>query len=252
MNFDILLVEDDTLLCNFIVEELNPEYRLAVVPNGQAALDFLQDNSCKLILSDLLMPLMNGFELIERLKQHPAWQNIPVIVLSSLSGKEDRLKVLRIGIDDYLVKPFDAEELKVRVGNLIQRYAHWRSLINPETEGKERAQENIQSATQQQWMREVEQILLAQLQNPHFGLVELSQAINLSSRQVRRRIKQYTGLTYSRYLRDIRLHQARELLVQGQVQTIAELCALIGYEDTHYFSKIYEQHFGRKPMSYLR
>lgn len=251
MNFDILLVEDDTLLCNFIVEELNTDYKLAVVPNGQAALDFLQENACKLILSDLMMPIMNGFELLERVKKHAQWQNIPVIVLSSLSGKEDRLKALRIGIDDYLTKPFYAEELKVRVSNLIQRYAHWQRLTNVEPR-TDVTQKDAQPATQQQWLREVEHILQQQLQNPHFGLEELSQVLNLSSRQVRRRIKQYSGLSYSAYLRAIRLHSARELLVGGQVQTIAELCALIGYEDTHYFSKIYEQHFGRKPMSYLR
>lgn len=251
MNFDILLVEDDTLLCNFIVEELNTDYNLAVVPNGQAALDFLQENSCKLILSDLLMPVMNGFELLERLKNHPQWHNIPVIVLSSLSGKEDRIKVLRIGVDDYLTKPFYAEELKVRVGNLIQRYAHWQKLTNAKLD-TDTIQEDVQPATQQQWMREVERILQGQLQNPHFGLQELSQVLNLSARQVRRRIKQYSGLGYSMYMREIRLHEARELLERGQVQTIAEVCALIGYEDTHYFSKIYEQHFGRKPMSYLR
>ncbi|WP_367391125.1 response regulator [Lewinella sp. LCG006] len=251
MNFDILLVEDDTLLCNFIVEELDADYKLAVVPNGQAALDFLQENSCRLILSDLLMPIMSGFELLERLKKHPQWQNIPVIVLSSLSGKEDRLKVLRIGIDDFLPKPFYEEELKVRVDNLIRRYEHWRKLLEKKIEITT-LQEEIQPATQQNWLREVEFILQQQLQNSHFGLEDLSKVLNLSARQVRRRIKQYSGLSYSMYLREIRLHEARNLLLGGQVETIAELCALVGYEDTHYFSKIFEQHFGRKPMSYLR
>jgi len=117
----VLLVEDNPQLRNYIQLILQEKYTIITAENGQHALDcLLKTENCQLIVSDIMMPIMDGFELLENLKSSDKWRHIPVVMLTARSNAKDKLKALRIGVDDYILKPFQEEELIVRVSNLIK------------------------------------------------------------------------------------------------------------------------------------
>lgn len=262
----ILLVEDNHALREYLRTELK-DYNVLMAANGQAALELLKvpqpaalaaapldegpDQPAPaprlpdLILSDIMMPVMDGFELLHQLKSNERWQTIPVVMLTARSDQADKLTALRIGVDDYLVKPFDTNELVVRINNLLERAR----LRQPSKEEEETPEGPAIGKEAQQWLKKVETIVLEQLHHSDFNLEKLAAELFISKRQLQRRLKAATGLTAHNYLREIKLHQARRIIEQGECETLAELSYAVGFTDPHYFSTLYQKRFGSKPMA---
>ena len=169
-----------------------------------------------------------------------------------------KLKALRIGVDDYMIKPFIEEELLSRVANLlkntIQRKLYWQETINKAIQ-KESIEERIATKALNlqdvEWLENLETQVLTHLGDVDFNLNLLSQYIFLSPRQIRRRLKLLTGLTFSEYLQEIRFRLARQLLEKKEVNSIKNLAFLVGMKDVAYFSKQFKKLYGRLPSSYL-
>ncbi|MEO0778166.1 MAG: ATP-binding protein, partial [Bacteroidota bacterium] len=238
---NILLVEDNPELREYLGLVL-ADYHLVAVGDGQEALDWLSQTARlpRLIISDIMMPVMDGFTLLERLKAAERTSMIPVILLTARAEVKDRRRALRIGVDDYVTKPFVAQELLVKVETLLQHAG--------ERKGSGEAVANV---NQQRWLAELEQLLLDNLSTRNFTQDQMAAALHISKRQLSRRIKKLTGLTTNQYLREIRLHQARQLLEDGVYATIAEVSYAVGFEDQHYFSNLYFQRFAIKPIAYF-
>ena len=243
----ILLVEDNQDLQKYI-GTLLADYQIQIASNGQEALDFLKENEVELIISDVMMPVMDGFELLEHLKNDAQLQKIPIIMLTARAAIEDKLHALRIGVDDYIIKPFVEEELMARVGNLIERLQAREPL---EAEESVPAEATL-PASQQVWLTKVETTILDHLSNRAFNLDQLADRLLISKRQLQRRIKSYTGMTASEYVREVRLHKARTLLESGHLGTVSEIAYAVGFEHQHYFSQVFRQRYGKKPTEYLR
>ena len=238
----ILLVEDNADLREYVIGLL-PDYQIISAEHGQEALQKLENEKIDLMISDVMMPVMDGFELLKNLKEHPHYQSIPVVMLTARAALEDKLEALRIGVDDYILKPFAEEELLARVANALKR------LQNRSTQEEATEEEIIHP--QQKWLQELEVIVLHELTNSQFNLEWLAEKLLLSKRQLQRRMKSYTGMTASEYIREIRLHQARQLLESGNYQTVGEVCYAVGFENQSHFSNIYLERFGKKPSEYL-
>lgn len=244
----ILLVEDNAEMQALLREIVEPEHRVLQAANGANALEILAEQAIDGIVSDVMMPQMDGFELISRLKADPSWQSIPVIVLTARANEQDKLHALRMGVDDYLYKPFSPQELLVRIQNLLEnrqkRLEYLQSLDHHESEAAPSAD--------QQWLQDVESSSLQLLkQNPEFKLPDLADQIHLSERHLRRKIQELTGLTANDYLREIRLQQARQMLEQHSSHTVAEISYAVGFTSPSYFAKLYAERFGRRPSEYL-
>ncbi len=243
----ILLAEDNPEMQAFIGEVLGPGYAVATVANGQEALDLLmQDAAFDLVLSDVMMPVMDGFALLSAIKEREEWLGLPVVMLTARAAEEDRMRALSIGVDDYLVKPFRPRELQARVENLLT-YRNWRK-----GQGQAARPEMPSgiSAADWAWLREIEQVLSAEVSNTRFGVADLARSVNLSERQLHRRMKTVAGMTPNRYFREVRLNRALRLLESGQCRTVAEASFAVGFETPDYFSRIFEERFGRRPSSY--
>jgi signal transduction histidine kinase/DNA-binding response OmpR family regulator/ligand-binding sensor domain-containing protein len=252
-NVTILLVEDNVGLQQFIGLELGTHYHIITAHNGADAINILQNRTHEglpvhLIISDIMMPVMDGFAFLDRLKKQAAWQKIPVIMLTARSGIADKLAAFRIGVDDYMAKPFDTAELMARVNNLLQRlYA--RSYF---AEADDAAGAMETTINQPSWLLQLQQIIKAKLDSQTFFTIEdVAAEMYISTRQLQRNIKTETGLTLNNYIKDIRLHQAMELLEQKRYATVAEYSYAVGFNDPHYFSKIFAERFGKKPADYL-
>jgi signal transduction histidine kinase/DNA-binding response OmpR family regulator/ligand-binding sensor domain-containing protein len=254
---NILLVEDNINLQQYIKLELK-DCNVTTVNNGSEAIAYLTQSMQlpQLIISDIMMPVMDGFILLEQLKKSDIWRKIPVIMLTARADTKDRLKALRIGVDDYLIKPFITVELISRINNLLTRY-------NPKINDKleitedddftaedEEIVDNI--AVSSIWLQQLEAKVLEYLDKlENFTLDTLADEISISKRQLQRNIKEETGLTATNYIKAIRLHRARVYLENRKFTTVAEVSNAVGFNDSHYFSTLFVARFGKKPSEYF-
>jgi len=248
----LLIVEDNLEMQQYIRETLGESYALQTAFDGQAAWELLQNGEFKpdLIVSDVMMPEMDGFTLLEKLKQDLSLFAIPVVMLTARAEMADKLRALTIGVDDYLTKPFVPEELLARVHNLLSRV---RDRRQPDDEMQKTAEpeQATSSPADLRWLHEVEAILRRELNNPQYNLFDLSDEMALSERQLNRRIKRITGLSPNKYIREIKLAHARQMLENGEVGTVAEAAYAVGFDTPHYFTRLYEERFGKRPVDYF-
>jgi signal transduction histidine kinase/DNA-binding response OmpR family regulator len=251
-NHTVLVVEDDWDMLAYILNILEAEYNVLVAENGQAALAQLDRQPLDLVLSDVMMPHMDGFHLLEEVKSRQS--DLPVILLTALADMPERLQALRLGVDDYMTKPFAEEELLARLRNLIDRYQTRRDirLEAPQTGVQEAGVEaEVLPAFDQKWLAELEVVVRANLGDPDFSVQMMADAMNISMRTLQSRLKTYTGLSPNQYLTEARLLQARRLLEGRVYGTVAEVCYAVGFKTTQYFSRLMRERFGKSPTDYL-
>ena len=247
----LLIVEDNADLRNYLILLLKEEYNIFAVENGQLALDYLKRATPNLIISDIMMPVMDGIELLTNIKQTPALQQIPMILLTARQSLDVKIEALRIGVDDYLTKPFKEKELKARIANLIKNSQN-RTNIQPVGKSTQKINTAKSASTADlKWLEKIEQIILANLSKPNYKLSDTATEMAVSYRRMQQKIKTITGLTPKQYQRSIKLNRARQLLKSGAFQTVTEVMYQLGFEHHHYFSKIYKEEFGIMPSEEL-
>ena len=253
----ILIVEDNPALRNYVALVME-EYDIVTAEHGKAALDWLEshpEQPVSLIITDLMMPEMDGTELVEHLRRREAYRGIPIIVLTARQDVNTKIQSLRIGVDDYLTKPFSEEELQVRAANLLRRY---RSRVQARQEvvmavdtPEADTDDDATSELDLEWLAQVEQALRDSIDDPKYKLSSLAYDLNVSERRFQQRVKALTGLTPKQYQREIRLDTARQLLESGTYATVSEVSYRVGFMNQHYFSKLYYERYGKKPSGYF-
>jgi signal transduction histidine kinase/DNA-binding response OmpR family regulator len=255
----ILLVEDNTDLSLFITSILEEYYEVITASNGQNALEKLEKHpNIKLIISDVMMPVMDGFQLLEILKTSPIYQSIPVIMLTARASFGDKIKALRIGVDDYLTKPFINEELLARIDNLLQNAQGRKEANTIEFENivistieKKSVETNIQDIETKEWLDNLEQVVLKNIAFSEFTVDGLAVEMFTSKRQLYRKIKQHIGITPLQYIKTYKLNHARDLLESKKVNSVKATAYSIGYPNVVYFRREFKKAFGRLPSDYL-
>jgi len=258
----ILLVEDNHDLRQYIQSLLIHQYQIKTAENGQVALNYLAHNDQpNLIISDIMMPIMDGYQLLQTLKTSEQFRFLPVIMLTALANADDKLKALRIGVDDYMLKPFSEEELLARIANLLQ-HANLRQqflIENSQTDAK--ANNTPSTATEPTpielsradvaWLEELETTTLKNLGNFNFSVEQLATEMTQSRWQLNRRLKGLTGLTARQYLLETRLNHARTLLEQRAYDSVKAITYTVGIKDLSHFSRQFKGRFGKLPSEYL-
>jgi signal transduction histidine kinase/DNA-binding NarL/FixJ family response regulator len=255
----ILLVEDNMDLGDYIKFLLEPYYEVVTRENGREALDYclLPTANCELIISDIMMPVMDGYELAEELKAHPKWRNTPLIMLTALVETKDKLKALRIGVDDYIVKPFKEEELLVRIANLLANYKERKDYvvtheadISSDQDEKTVLQPSM-TATEMEWLEQVEGLVLTHVTSSLFGVDYFAELNEMNRRTFYRKIKSLTGLSPNQYFRVIRLQLAKKLLEEESCRSVKEVATKVGFSKSGYFSSLYKKEFGKSPAEFF-
>ena len=248
----IIVTEDNYSLRDYIVTILSPYYNVLAAENGLKTLKYLEEGrDCQLIMSDVMMPEMDGFQLLKELKSNDNYRNIPVIMLTARADIKDKLKALRIGVDDYLLKPFEEEELLARIENLLHNYQE-RITFQAETQSDEKESDTPSISKEDlEWLEKLENHLDEYISDSSYSIVKLAYDMTLSERQLRRRIKSLTGLTPAKYLKEIRLGKARQLLEDKKYKTVAQTANAVGFQDAGAFSRNFIQIYGKNPSEYL-
>ena len=250
----VLIVEDNPGMREYLMAILSKNYQVEAAENGQVALQRLAQIGAatssvksqlpRLIISDIMMPIMDGFQLLKSLKGDARYRHIPVVMLTARADLQDKLHALRIGVDDYLLKPFEEQELLARIKNLLH-FSHLRQ-INPPISA-DLAGSNTPVNSDSDWLEALERITLRFLTDPQFSLSFLAEQMELSTRQLQRRLKDATGLSANQYIQEIRLQRGRQLLESGDY-LIKDAAAEVGFKDANYFSTLYKERFGKLDM----
>jgi DNA-binding response OmpR family regulator len=264
----MLLVEDNPELQDYIKLILSEKYRILTAENGREALEVLgladdrqpgssrdwsqsslKSQKVDLILSDLMMPVMDGFQLLEKLKAEDATRQLPVIMLTARADLRDKLKALRIGVDDYLLKPFEEDELRVRVENLLKNQ-EVRKEENKSREQSSGLDSSSVSGSDREWLESFENFVLENLSDHALNVARLADEFTMSESTLLRQLKRLTGLTPNRYLQDARLNQARILLENQTFSSIVKVASEVGYSDPRSFSRSFKKRFGKSPSEH--
>lgn len=265
-DFTILVVEDNHDMRNFICQLLQKRYKTVLSAlNGAEGLLKLQEqgSNIHLVVSDVMMPEVDGLSMLKQIKADPIWNGIPVIMLTALAAERDKLTALTIGVDDYLTKPFSVTELLVRVQNLLYNYhqrLEWQKTIDPlekvSTPPNKKASTNTDnevelSASQKKWITMLEETIKDSLKTELLNVEGLAAKTFLSSKQLNRKIKAITGLTTAKFIKEIQLQQARRELETGSFISITEVAFNNGFEQPSTFSTVFKKRFGKSPSEYI-
>ncbi|MEL6970089.1 MAG: response regulator, partial [Bacteroidota bacterium] len=248
----VLLVEDNADVLTFLTKLLGDRYELLTAVDGEEGLNTAQSEIPDLIISDVMMPKMDGFELCEKLKSDPRTSHIPVIILTAKGTKADQLEGLRTGADAYLMKPFEAEELFLRIDNLFHMRERLQCFFSgqavlAEGASSEREKEVVQ--VESTFLQQLREIVKSQLDSPNLSTSYLAQEMSLSDSQLYRKLKALTNQSPSVFVRDQRLEYAAVLLRNPELH-IAEVAYRCGFNDPNYFSRVFHRKYGQSPRDY--
>ncbi len=251
----LLIVEDNPELQDYISFILSEHYAVSTADNGKEALKLLKGKTQDvpplqpdLIISDLMMPIMDGFQLLSALKSNDTTRHLPVIMLTARAELKDKLHALRIGVDDYIVKPFDEEELLARIQNLLTYQA---SRIQEIGRGEDISASPEMGAEDRDWLAGFETFVQDKIGDNTLSIPDLAEAFAMSESTLLRQLKRLTGLTPKKYLQEIRLHQARTLLENRTYNSISTVASKVGYDDHRSFSRSFKKRFGKLPSDLL-
>ena len=245
----VLVVEDNVEMRYYLREVLGDKVNVAEAGNGREALEWMAQHTPDLIISDMMMPEMDGREFITRVKATDTYNKIPVITLTALADMDNQLSMLQIGVDDYIVKPFNADELRIRVYNLLNNFAARRQFNLEPKEPDDVVITNDDEASE--FREKIKQYVLANLKYEYISVGDLARELLISERQLFRLAKSLTGCSPAQLIKEVRLQKAYELLLSGDIRKIEYISKQVGFETTAYFSRQFLERFGKRPTDLI-
>ncbi len=243
----ILIVEDNTDVRTYIREQLENDYMVIEGCNGEEGIRNAQIEIPDLIITDVMMPKMDGYQFSKNIRKDQKTSHIPIIMLTAKAGLDDKIEGLETGIDDYLTKPFSARELKVRVKNLIYQRKELRkrfskaSIIKPS--------EVSAISIDQEFLEKTLKIIEKSFEDEDFSVDILAEQMNMSVSQLNRKLNALIDQPPGQLIRTFRLQRAAKLLKQNS-GTVAEICYKVGFNDQAYFARAFKKQFGVSPSEY--
>ncbi|MVM41096.1 response regulator [Spirosoma sp. HMF3257] len=246
----VLIVEDNDDLRLYIRHILEATYTVTEAVDGQDGLQKAVDTLPDLVICDLMMPRLDGFGFCQQLKSQEATSHIPVVMLTAKADRESRIEGLTIGADDYLTKPFDRQELLLRVRNQLlqqERLFEWFTVNQSHKEPTLVVPPAL--SAEQRFLDRLTEVVLQHIDDPAFNVEALADAVNLSRVQVYRKLKALTNITATNFIRDIRLAQAATLLTT-QTDSVTQVAYAVGFDSLSYFAKVFQEKYGVLPSQY--
>jgi DNA-binding response OmpR family regulator len=244
----ILIVEDNPEITEFITINLKTRYHLLVAENGEQALQKINRFFPDVIVSDIMMPVMDGLTLCRSIRENPKTSHIGIILLTAKSLTSQKIEGIRVGADVYITKPFEVDLLEASINHLVKRkqeltdYLKFELITQPDARI---STENIND----KFVKKVMQIIEGNISNPHFSVEVLSEEIGLSTTHLYRKLKSLTNLSANEIIKKYRIKKA-SLLLENNEGNISEIMYDVGFSSLSYFSKCFKAEFGLAPKEY--
>ncbi len=245
----LLIVEDNAEVREFIREQLEDDYRILEAENGVQGIKLSQEQIPDVIISDLMMPEMDGYEFCNHIRNDEKTSHIPVIMLTAKAGLENKLKGLETGIDAYLTKPFKVKELQVRVRKLIQQRKQLRDQFSES--GLIHTSNVTDDSLEKAFLEKSIKIVKNNFNNDKFKVQHLAGQLNMSPSQLNRKFQALLDQSAVQFIIAVRLQHAAELLKRKN-KTIAEISYEVGYNDQAYFTRVFKKQFGMSPSEFRK
>lgn len=248
----ILIVEDNADMRGYIRSILRDYYQVLEATNGAEALDVLNSQPVDFIISDLMMPVMDGIELSRRVKETFAISHIPFLMLTAKTSSETRLESYRIGVDEYLLKPFDETLLLTRITNILENRKRYQrkfrtdmdiEILNIEEDSRDK-----------KFINQVMEVIKEHYKNPYFEINDFSEAVGVSRSLLNKKLQSLVGQSAGQFIRNYRLNTARELLLKNREtkrMSISEIAYEVGFNDPKYFARCFSKQFSMKPSELM-
>lgn len=244
----ILLVEDNDQMRHYLVDCLREHYEIIAVSNGQEGWEATKTAQPEVIVTDIMMPTMDGIELCHKLKKDILTSHIPVIFLTARTSVEHRIKGLLTGADAYLTKPFSSDHLHAVIQNLLfNRKQLWKAFSTGNFTNRT---ESMLGPLDQRFMDQIQEVVDRQLKNAEFNVEQFAREMAMSRSYFHRKLKALTGFSASEFLRDYRLRQALGLMIENKL-TISEIAYEVGFSSPNYFGRCFRKKYGKSPSEYL-
>ena len=245
----ILVADDNQDMLSFVVRQLEDNYIVLTAKDGLEALEVLDNQEVTLVVSDVVMPRMDGFELCKVVKSKLDYSHIPVILLTAKSNLQSKIEGLELGADAYIEKPFSLEYLQAQVQSLLKN----RKLVKELFSKRPLTEANVVALTKadELFLQKVNAVIEANLANLQFSVDLLAEKLNMSRSSLHRKIKGLSDLTPNDYIRLHRLKRAAVLLQEGNYR-VNEIASLTGFTSSSYFTKCFQQHFEMLPKNFAK
>lgn len=244
----LLLVDDNEEILEFLEHELNEKYSILKAFNGQEALELLNENAVQLVISDVMMPVIDGFELCRIIKTNFDYSHVPVILLTAKNTLQSKIEGLELGADAYIEKPFSPEYLQVQIANLlinrnkIKEFFASSPLVHIKSIAYSKADE--------QFLEKINDSIFKNLEDAELDVEKLAKLMNMSKPTLYRKIKSLSDLSPNELINITRLKKAAELLVEGNYK-IYEVADMVGFASQTNFGRNFLKQFGMTPTDYL-
>ena len=234
----LLVIDDHEEMRKYIISLLQP-YQCYEANNGVDALSILEKETIDLVITDYMMPKMNGYYLVKNMRDRKI--NVSILMLTARTDMQGKVEMLRLGLDDYITKPFNKEELRIRVRKILKNNSARNTYLL-----EEKSIEN--TLEDDKLTHELELFVIENCKNPDFGLEEIVNEFAISKSSLYRKVKMATGLSPNEFINEIKLQHTRHILNDNSNITLKELAYQVGFKQPQYFSRLYEKRFGIKPF----
>lgn len=247
--YKLLVVEDNIELLMLLNQLLSSKYRIKTANNGQEALEAINKEAFDLIVSDVMMPVMDGLELTRRIKSDPIHKHLPIILLTAKTQEEDRNEALQAGADSYLTKPFKLSDLEVRINNIIENRQRVQAdmvslqsnIIQPE----------VELTADELFLKRAYECVRQHLSDSDYDRETFANDMGASASTLYNKLRALTGMNVSNFIRDQRMKAAMEIIQRSPDIRISDLAYKVGFKDPKYFSTCFKKEFGTQPSEYI-
>ncbi|WP_298778689.1 ATP-binding protein [uncultured Polaribacter sp.] len=245
---NLLIVEDNSYLLDYYNKILSPKYNCTFALNGVEGLEKFTNNDFDLVISDMLMPEMNGIELRKRLKKDSKGKNTPFIMVTALDYEENKIEAYNVGVDDYIIKPFYKNELIARINNLISN----KEIRKTWQESLDEKDETTQvESFDDKMLKQLYDFVIEHLDDEEYSVTKMAEQANFSKRKLERVIKKITGLTPVKFILEVRLQQAYKKIKNKEEADINSVRYSVGIKSASYFSVKFKSRFGVSPKKLM-
>jgi CheY-like chemotaxis protein/nitrogen-specific signal transduction histidine kinase len=250
--YRILLVEDNIELLMLMRTLLSGRYHVNIAQNGREALEIVEREDLDLVISDVMMPEMDGNELTAQIKANPNSSHLPVILLTAKTQEEDRKQSLLIGADDYITKPFRMGDLELRINNIIENRKRVRREYKSQTVEETRLKTQVAAPTpDEEFLHRAIDCVYEHLGDSDFDRDAFAREMGASASTLYNKLRSITGLNVSAFIRDIRMKEARRMAQTQPDLRVSDLAYKVGFKDPKYFSTCFKKEFGMQPSEFI-
>ena len=250
-SYKVLIVEDNLELLMLMQQLLKSYYRVYIAPNGAEALKIVQDKEIDLIVSDVMMPEMDGYELTRTLKGDANFNHLPIILLTAKKLAEDETEGLKAGADDFLTKPFRLKDLKLRIDNIIENRKRMQAEFSQESAEDTRQKVAKPLTPDEIFLNRVLGFVHQHLADEDYDRDALAADIGASASTLYNKLRAITGMNVSAFIRDVRMKEARRMAEENPNLRVSDLAYNVGFHDPRYFSTCFKKQFGIQPKEFL-